>query len=49
MSIRCKMQLEDVMRTSYGSRKAFFRCTYDQALSAEDVSFQKGIIYLTPS
>ena len=45
MAIRCKMQLEDVMRTSYGSRKAFFRCTYDQKLSEEDVGFQKA----TPS
>jgi hypothetical protein len=45
MGIRCKMQLEDVMRTSYGSRKAFFRCTYDQKLSDEDVGFQKA----TPS
>jgi hypothetical protein len=39
------MQLEDVMRTSYGSRKAFFRCMYDQKLSDEDVGFQKA----TPS
>jgi hypothetical protein len=45
MGIRCKMQLEDVMRTSYGSRKAFFRCTYDPGLAAEDVGFQKA----TPS
>lgn len=45
MAIRCKMQLEDVMRTSYGSRKAFFRCIYDQKLSEEDVGFQKA----TPS
>jgi hypothetical protein len=42
MTIRCKMQLEDVMRTSYGSRKAFFRCSYDQKLSTEDASFQKA-------
>lgn len=41
-AIRCKMQLEDVMRRSYGSRKAFFRCSYDQKLSEEDVGFQKA-------
>lgn len=40
MGIRCKMQLQDVMRTSYGSRKAFFVCSYDQTLSEEDVGFQ---------
>lgn len=45
MAIRCKMQLEDVMRTSYGARKAFFRCSYDSKLAEEDVGFQKA----TPS
>lgn len=42
MTIRCKMQLEDVMRTSWGQRKAFFRCIYDEKLANEDRSFQQA-------
>ena len=45
MGIRCKMQLQDVMRIAYGGRKAFFTCSYDQKLADEDVGFQKA----TPS
>jgi hypothetical protein len=45
MAIRCKMRLEDVMRTSWGGRKAFFSCSYDPELAKEDVGFQKA----TPS
>jgi hypothetical protein len=39
------MRLEDVMRTSWGGRKAFFSCVYDERLAKEDASFQTA----TPS
>jgi len=42
MGIRCKMRLDDVMRTSWGGRKAFFSCTYDERLAKEDAGFQKA-------
>lgn len=45
MTIRCKMRLDDVMRMSWGARKAFFSCTYDETLAKEDRAFQKA----TPS
>jgi len=45
MAIRCKMRLENVFRTEWGSAKVFFRCNYDSKLSEEDVGFQKA----TPS
>lgn len=44
MTIRCKMQLENVIATQWSGAKAIFRCVYDQRI-AEDVSFQKA----TPS
>ncbi|MDE1905436.1 MAG: hypothetical protein KGH75_03170 [Rhodospirillales bacterium] len=45
MSIRCKMQLENVYAQTWGGSKAIFRCMYDEKLIEEDVSFQKA----TPS
>jgi hypothetical protein len=36
------MRLDDVMRTAWGSRKAFFSCAYDETLAAEDRAFQKA-------
>jgi hypothetical protein len=39
------MRLDDVVSTSWGGRKAFFSCTYDEKLAKEDASFQKA----TPS
>lgn len=42
MTIRCKMRLDDVMRMSYGGRKAFFSCSYDETLAKEDRAFQKA-------
>jgi|GEM_PF-1456660 len=45
MAIRCKMRLDDVVSTSWGARKAFFSCSYDEKLAKEDASFQKA----TPS
>jgi hypothetical protein len=42
MSIRCKMQLENVFAQTWGGAKAIFRCTYDQALCDEDRAFQKA-------
>lgn len=45
MSIRCKMQLENVFAATYGGAKAIFRCIYDPQLVEEDRSFQKA----TPS
>jgi hypothetical protein len=44
MAIRCKMRLEDVVRNSWGGRKAFFSCAYDDTIP-EDQRFQKA----TPS
>lgn len=45
MAIRCKMRLDDVVSTSWGGRKAFFSCSYDEKLAKEDAGFQKA----TPS
>jgi hypothetical protein len=42
MSIRCKMRLDDVISNSWGGKKAFFRCEYDEKLAKEDVAFQKA-------
>lgn len=39
------MCLDNIFRNEWGGMKAFFRCEYDAALSAEDVGFQKA----TPS
>lgn len=44
MTIRCKMQLENIFAQTWGGAKAIFRCIYDQKI-AEDLSFQKA----TPS
>jgi hypothetical protein len=42
MTIRCKMQLENVFANAYGGAKAIFRCSYDPKLIEEDISFQKS-------
>jgi hypothetical protein len=42
MTIRCKMRLQDVMRTAYGQRKAFFCCEYDPQIASEDRGFMKA-------
>jgi hypothetical protein len=42
MTIRCKMQLENVFVATYGGCKAIFRCTYDPQLIAEDREFSKA-------
>lgn len=42
MGIRCKMTLENVIGQTWGGVKAIFRCTYDQKLIEEDVTFQKA-------
>lgn len=41
MAMRCKMRLEDVVRNTWGGRKAFFSCIYDSSIP-EDKSFQKA-------
>jgi hypothetical protein len=41
MSIRCKMQLENVFAGTYSGAKAIFRCSYDQKLCEEGLAFQK--------
>ena len=45
MGIRCMMRLDDMISTAWGSRKAFFSCTYDETVAQEGASFQKA----TPS
>lgn len=42
MTIRCKMQLENVIAQQWGGAKAIFRCSYDEKIAKEDVSFQKA-------
>ena len=39
------MRLDDVMRTSWGARKAFFSCSYEEKLAKEGTGFRKA----TPS
>ena len=41
MTIRAKMQLEDIVNNTWGGRKAFFRCNYDN-LTPEDQRFCKA-------
>lgn len=45
MTIRCKMRLDDVIANTWGGRKAFFSCSYDEKLAKEDAGFQMA----TPS
>lgn len=45
MSIRCKMQLENIFADAWSGAKAIFRCSYDPGLVAEDREFSKA----TPS
>ena len=42
MTIRAKMQLENVFANVYGGAKAIFRCSYDPKVVEEDVGFQKA-------
>jgi hypothetical protein len=37
--IRCKMQLESVIPNTWGGSQAIFRCSYDERICKEDVSF----------
>lgn len=41
MSIRAKMQLENVFAHQWGGAKAIFRCIYDSTIG-EDIRFQKA-------
>ena len=45
MGIRCLMRLDDMVNTSWGARKVFFNCVYDEKIAADSAGFQKA----TPS